>query len=214
MDLTAECAHLRNSDLPRLACKPALCNVLRIGGGAMCCSLRAISPMGGTQQTSGWHRMVRPMFGLALLGITATRFPQLLWNGRDVSQLLFAGAVPFVLAVLLLVLKPAAILLCIGSGQSFAHIRRFARFGSGLSVVVRLPTRSSRIMRIHWRRSSAVGSNAGPHLKRRSHDGTDWPRASFLLPLLLAATIATMISRSIEPRSISMDYVVRLTFFA
>ena len=65
---------------------------------------------------SKWQRIVRPIFALALLGITATRFPQLLGNGRDVSQIVFAGAAPFALASLLLVLKPAAILLCIGSG--------------------------------------------------------------------------------------------------
>ena len=55
---------------PGFPCKPALCRCLRIGGRAICGSLRAMCPMGGTQQTVGMaRRIVRPIFGLALLGI-------------------------------------------------------------------------------------------------------------------------------------------------
>src|SRR5689334_23028392 len=57
-----------------------------------------------------------PIVALTILGVVATRFPELLGNGRDISQLLFLGESTLSLAAVLLVLKPAAILLCVGAG--------------------------------------------------------------------------------------------------
>jgi H+/Cl- antiporter ClcA len=64
----------------------------------------------------GRLRIVAPVAGLALLGLVATRFPELLGNGRDISQLLFLGESALPLAGVLALLKPAAILLCVGTG--------------------------------------------------------------------------------------------------
>lgn len=43
-------------------------------------------------------------------------FPQLLGNGKDVSELIFLGKVPFATRLALLLLKPLATFLCLGSG--------------------------------------------------------------------------------------------------
>jgi CIC family chloride channel protein len=61
----------------------------------------------------GWKRVAQPILGMALLGMAASRLPQLLGNGHDVSQLSFRWRVPFHLAALLLLLKPAATLSCV-----------------------------------------------------------------------------------------------------
>jgi chloride channel protein, CIC family len=51
-----------------------------------------------------------------LLGVVSIWFPQLLGNGRDISQLAFTNQVAPALLLILLVLKPAATVLCIRSG--------------------------------------------------------------------------------------------------
>ncbi|MGI4942817.1 MAG: chloride channel protein, partial [Janthinobacterium lividum] len=61
-------------------------------------------------------RVVAPVLALTVLGIVSIWLPQLLGNGRDVAQLAFAGQVTPLLLLALLVLKPAATMLCLGSG--------------------------------------------------------------------------------------------------
>lgn len=157
---------------------------------------------------SGWQRIVRPVFGLALLGITATRFPQLLGNGRDVSQLLFAGAVPFALAAVLLVLKPAVIVLCIGSGVPGGlftpSLTSGALLGSALGYLwsFAFPPVPLGLCAVIGAGAMLSATTQGPVSTIVLMMELTGQGRSFLLPLLLAGTISTMISRSIEPRSI------------
>src|ERR1035441_5567707 len=65
---------------------------------------------------TGWRRLAAPVLGLGLLGVVSIWFPQLLGNGKDVSRLAFAGRVAPALLVTLLVLKPAATVLCMRCG--------------------------------------------------------------------------------------------------
>jgi len=60
-----------------------------------------------------WRRVLIPIAGL---GLVSVRFPQLLGNGRDVSQLAFIDQVPILLLLTLLVLKPLAMILCVRCG--------------------------------------------------------------------------------------------------
>ncbi len=64
----------------------------------------------------GRWRLAAPALALTLLGVVSIRFPQLLGNGRDVAELAFTGQVAPWLLLALVVLKPAATLLCMGSG--------------------------------------------------------------------------------------------------
>jgi H+/Cl- antiporter ClcA len=151
---------------------------------------------------------------LALLGLAATRFPQILGNGRDISQLLFIGAVPLALAALLLVLKPAAILLCIGSGVPGGLFTPSLTSGALLGLVLgylwsyAFPAVPLGLCGLLGAGAVLSATTQGPLsavvllTELIGHD------RSFVLPLLLAGTLATMISRSIEPRSI---YDARLT---
>ncbi len=64
----------------------------------------------------GWRRILAPVIALTILGAASIPLPQLLGNGRDVTELAFAGQIgPLLLGVLFL-LRPAATILCLGSG--------------------------------------------------------------------------------------------------
>jgi len=163
---------------------------------------------------SGWQRIVRPMAGLTLLGIAAVRFPELLGNGRDLSQLLFSGATPFVLASMLLVLKPAAIFLCIGSGVPGGLFTPSLTSGALLGGVLGYVW-SFAFFPVPVGLCALLGAGAvlsattqGPLSTIVLMMELTGQGRSFVLPMLLAATISTMISRSIEPRSV---YDARLT---
>jgi H+/Cl- antiporter ClcA len=64
----------------------------------------------------GWPRLVAPLLGLGLQGAVSIPFPQLLGNGKDVSQLAFTNQLAPLLLLILLALKPAATALCVRSG--------------------------------------------------------------------------------------------------
>ena len=64
----------------------------------------------------GTWRVTVPVLALTVLGTVSIWFPQLLGNGRDVAQLAVTGQVAPLLLMTLLVLKPAATILCLGSG--------------------------------------------------------------------------------------------------
>jgi H+/Cl- antiporter ClcA len=154
------------------------------------------------------------MAGLTLLGIAAVRFPELLGNGRDLSQLLFSGATPFVLASMLLVLKPAAIFLCIGSGVPGGLFTPSLTSGALLGGVLGYVW-SFAFFPVPVGLCALLGAGAvlsattqGPLSTIVLMMELTGQGRSFVLPMLLAATISTMISRSIEPRSV---YDARLT---
>src|ERR1017187_10244685 len=64
----------------------------------------------------GWRRLTAPPLVLGLLGAVSIPFPQLLGNGKDISQLAFTNHVAPALLLVLLVLKPAATVLCVRTG--------------------------------------------------------------------------------------------------
>lgn len=161
-----------------------------------------------------WQRIVAPVVGLALLGVVATRFPQLLGNGRDTAQLIFLGTMPAGLAAVLLVLKPAAILLCVRCGVPGGlftpSLTSGALLGSALGYLSAfvMPHVPLGLCGIVGAGAVLAATTQGPIssvVLMLELTGRD---RSFILPLLLAATIATLIARSIEPRSI---YDARLT---
>ena len=87
---------------------PALALALLIGpiaGIVAVGYVRAVA-FADRNKPSGWKRFVTPVFALGLLGLASIKFPQLLGNGRDLSQLLFNGRITsFRLLILLLILK-------------------------------------------------------------------------------------------------------------
>jgi chloride channel protein, CIC family len=63
----------------------------------------------------GWRRVVAPVLAIGLC-IVSIPFPQLLCNGKDIAELTLTGQVAPALLLALLLLKPAATIMCLRSG--------------------------------------------------------------------------------------------------
>lgn len=163
----------------------------------------------------GWQRVAAPVLALGVLGLVSIHFPQLLGNGRDLSQLLFTGGVTsFSLLLLLLLLKPAATVLCLGSGTPGGLFTPLLTLGALLGAVLGavasqlwpgLPPGLSALLGASAVLAATTQGPISAVVLMIELTGGD---RSFIAPLLLAVITATLISRTIEPRSI---YDARLT---
>ncbi len=163
----------------------------------------------------GAMRLVAPILVLGALGPLSISFPQLLGNGRDLSQLLFGGA-PQTLGPLatLFLLRPLATLLCLGSGTPGGLFTPSLTVGALLGGL--LGFAGSRV----WPGlapgfSALVGAGAvlaattqGPISAVVLMMELTGQGRSFLVPLLFGVVSATLVSRTLEPRSI---YEARLS---
>jgi chloride channel protein, CIC family len=162
----------------------------------------------------GWHRLVRPVLGLGLLGVISIWFPQLLGNGKDISQLAFTNQVAPSLQLALVFLKPAAIVLCMVSGAPGGMFTPSLTVGAMLGGVLGSAW-SSFWPGVPPGLFAVVG--AGAVLAATTQGAISavvlmmeltGRNRSFILPLLLAVGTATLVARTIESRSI---YDARLT---
>jgi H+/Cl- antiporter ClcA len=156
----------------------------------------------------GWMRMVVPVLALGLLGAVSIPFPQLLGNGKDIAQLAFAGQVAPALLLALLLLKPAATVLCLGSGAPGGlftpSLALGALFGGFLGQAWGWlwPGLPSGVFAVLGAAAVLAATTQGPIsavVLMMELTGRD---RSFIVPLLLVVAIATLVSRTIEPRSI------------
>jgi len=163
---------------------------------------------------TGWQRLVAPVVGLGLLGLVSIRFPQLLGNGKDVSELAFAGQVAPALLLALFVLKPAATALCIRVGAPGGLFTPTLTVGAMLGGVLGTvwswfwPGLPPGLFALLGAGAMLAATTQGPIsavVLLMELTGRD---RSFILPLLVVAGTATLVARSIEPRSI---YDARLT---
>ncbi len=158
---------------------------------------------------TGWKRAVVPVLILGLLGLVSIPFPQILGNGKDLAQLLFVGGITSSgLLLALLLLKPAATVICLGSGTPGGLFTPSLTLGALLGGIIGLA-------------GSEVWSGLPPGLSAVLGAGavlaatTQGPISAVVLmleltgvdrsiigPLLLAVITATLISRAVEPRSI------------
>jgi chloride channel protein, CIC family len=161
-----------------------------------------------------WHRYVAPVVVLGIVGVVSIWFPQVLGNGKDVSQLLFTNQVASMLLLALLVLKPAATALCIRGGTPGGLFTPSLTAGALLGAVLGhawgwlWPGVSPGLFAILGAGAVVAATTQGPVsavVLMMELTGRD---RSFILPLLIIVGIATLIARSIEPRSI---YDARLT---
>jgi CIC family chloride channel protein len=156
----------------------------------------------------GWKRLVAPVIALGLLGVASIAFPQLLGNGKDITQLAFSDQVAPTLLMYLLVLRPLSTLLCLGSGVPGGLFTPSLALGALLGAVLGLAWNSL------WP-GGPLGLfavlGAGAVLAATTHGpisavvlileltGQD---RSFVLPLLLIVVTATLVARTLDARSI------------
>jgi H+/Cl- antiporter ClcA len=162
----------------------------------------------------GWRRLVAPLIVIGLLGFVSIWFPQILGNGKDISELAFLGQVAPTLLLTLLVLKPAATVLCMRSGAPGGMFTPSLMVGAMLGGVLGYlwshvwPGVPPGLFALLGAGAVIGATTQGPIsavVLTMELTGRD---RSFILPLLLIVGIATLVARTIEPRSI---YDARLT---
>ncbi|HEV2446750.1 MAG TPA: chloride channel protein, partial [Candidatus Sulfopaludibacter sp.] len=175
--------------------------------------VRAVTWADRTKPQS-WRRLTAPLLGLGLLGVVSIWFPQLLGNGKDISQLAFTGQVAPALLLILLVLKPAATVLCVRSGAPGGLFTPSLTVGALLGALLGhawswfWPGVPPGLFAVLGAAAVLAATTQGPIstvVLMMELTGRD---RSFIAPLLLAVAAATLVARTIEPRSI---YDARLT---
>jgi chloride channel protein, CIC family len=162
----------------------------------------------------GWQRVVTPIIVLGAVGAVSVWFPQILGNGKDLSRLLFTNQVAPLLVLPLLFLKPAATILCMRSGAPGGLFTPSLTAGALLGATLGhawswlWPGVPPGLFALLGAGALLAATTQGPIsaiVLMMELTGRD---RSFILPMLLVAGIATLVARSIEPRSI---YDARLT---
>jgi H+/Cl- antiporter ClcA len=158
---------------------------------------------------AGWRRLLAPIVVLGLLGAASIEFPQLLGNGKDIAQLAFMNQVTPVLLLTLAVLRPLATVMCLGSGVPGGLFTPSLALGALLGGVLGLAWSSWAWPGVPPGLFAVVGAAA--MLAATTHGpisavvlmmeltGRD---RSFILPLLVAVVMATVVARTLDPRSI------------
>lgn len=156
----------------------------------------------------GWQRLVAPVLALGLLGLVSIEFPQVLGNGKDISQLAFTNQVAPLLLLTLLCLKPAVTAMCLGSGVPGGLFTPSLTLGALLGGVLGYvwglfwPGTPPGLFAVIGAAAVLAATTHGPVsavLLVMELTGRD---RSFILPLLLAVITATLLARTIDRRSI------------
>jgi len=162
----------------------------------------------------GWRRLTAPVLVLGLLGAVSIPFPQLLGNGKDISQLAFTNEIAPSLLLILLALRPMATVLCVRSGAPGGLFTPSLTVGALLGAVLGhasswfWPGVPPGLFAMLGAASLLAATTQGPIstvVLMMELTGRD---RSFIVPLLLAVATATLVARTIELRSI---YDARLT---
>lgn len=178
-----------------------------IAGLVSVCYVRAVAFFDSHRPT-GWWRLVVPVLGLGLLGVVSIWFPQLLGNGRDVAQLAFDDKVAPLLLLTLVLLKPLATLLCLGSGAPGGLFTPSLAFGALIGGALGIPWNylwpgvPPGLFAVLGAGAVLAATTQGPiSTVVLIMELTGHARA-FIVPLILVVAIATLVARTIEPRSI------------
>ncbi len=156
----------------------------------------------------GWQRFIAPAVVLGLLGLVSVWFPQILGNGKDLSELLFTGQVAVPLILALLFLKPLATIACMRSGVPGGLFTPSLTFGALLGAALGyawsalwpgVPLGFFALLGAGAVLSATTQGPISSVVLIMELTGRD---RSFILPLILISGISTLIARSVEHRSI------------
>jgi CIC family chloride channel protein len=162
----------------------------------------------------GWRGFVTPVLALAALGALSVRFPLLLGNGKDIAQRAFAGDLTVPLLLALLLLKPLSTIVSLGSGAPGGLFTPSLALGAILGATLGhawsavWPGVPPGLFAVIGAGAVVAATTQGPIsavVLMMELTGQD---RSFIVPLVLAVATATLVSRTLEPRSV---YDARLT---
>jgi CIC family chloride channel protein len=157
---------------------------------------------------TGWRRVWAPVVALGALGAVSIGFPQVLGNGRDVAELAFTGQVGPLLLAALVVLRPPATILCLGCGAPGGLFTPSLALGAMLGGVLGVPWSwlwpgvPPGLFALLGAGAMLAATTQGPiSTVVLMMELTGYARVA-IVPLLLAVATATLVARTIEPRSI------------
>ncbi len=176
--------------------------------GLVCVGYVRVIAWADRHKPRGWLRLVAPTLALGVVGTVSIVFPQILGNGKDIAQLAFANQVAPSLLIILLLLKPAATVLCLGSGVPGGLFTPSLALGALLGGVLGhvwswfLPGVPPGLFALLGAAAVLAGTTHGPVsaiVLMMELTGLD---RSFALPLLLVVVSATLTARTMDRRSI------------
>jgi chloride channel protein, CIC family len=156
----------------------------------------------------GTARLLAPLGALGVVGALSIPFPQVLGNGKDVAALAFTGQVAVPLLLALVVVKPFATVLCLGSGVPGGLFTPSLATGALLGGVLGSawsliwPGVPPGLFAIIGAAAVLAATTHGPLssiVLVMELTGRD---RSFILPMLLAVVTATVVARTLDERSI------------
>ncbi|HUK35109.1 MAG TPA: chloride channel protein [Vicinamibacterales bacterium] len=156
----------------------------------------------------GRSRVVAPILVLTSIGVASIWFPQILGNGKDISQQVFYGAVETPLLLAVFGLKPLATLLCLRSGAPGGLFTPSLTLGALLGGVLQHVCSSCwagtppGILGVVAAGSVLAATTQGPISAVVLMMELTGHARSLVAPLLIASTVATLVARTIELRSI------------
>jgi H+/Cl- antiporter ClcA len=156
----------------------------------------------------GWRRLVIPTFSMGLLGCVSIPFPQILGNGKEIAELTFIGAGAPLLLVTLMILKPLATALCLGSGVPGGLFTPSLSTGALLGAVLGIgwtwlwPGVPAGLFAVIGAAAMLAATTHGPISALILLTELTGQDRSFLLPALIAVVTATVVARGLDARSI------------
>jgi CIC family chloride channel protein len=156
----------------------------------------------------GVLRLFAPIAALGAVGVSSIAFPQVLGNGKDITELAFTGQVGPLLLLMLLVLRPLATVVCLGSGVPGGLFTPSLAMGALLGGVLGTawswlwPGVPPGLCAIIGSAAVLAATTHGPIssiVLVMELTGRD---RSFILPMLLAVVTATVVARTLDERSI------------
>jgi H+/Cl- antiporter ClcA len=157
---------------------------------------------------TGVRRLIAPVVALGLLGAVSIGFPELLGNGKDIAELAFTDRVAPAMLWTLFVLKPFAVVLCLGSGVPGGlftpSLATGALLGGALGTAWSWiwPGAPPGLCAIIGSASVLAATTHGPISSIVLVIELTGRDRSFILPMIIAVVLATVIARSLDARSI------------
>jgi chloride channel protein, CIC family len=156
----------------------------------------------------GWQRVLAPMVVLTAVGAVATRYPYILGNGKDTSQLLFVGGMAPLVVLAVFFLKPVATIMCMRSGAPGGLFTPSLTAGALLGALLGLgwsqlwPGVPVGLFALLGAGAMLGATTQGPISAMVLMIELTGQARSFILPLFIVVCLATLVARSIDSRSI------------
>jgi CIC family chloride channel protein len=156
----------------------------------------------------GWKRLVAPLIVMGIFGAVSYSFPQILGNGQAISELAFKGDAGVWILLCVLLLKPLATVMSIRSGAPGGLFTPSLTVGAmlggflgyGWSLI--WPGPPAGLYAVLGAAAMLAATTQGPISTVVLMFELTGHNRSFVAPMLLAITTATLVARIIEPRSI------------